>query len=234
MLGNALGEELQSAGVLRIPFLARRVRSEYERAVQLDPASIDARHGLVQFFARAPAIAGGGMDKAKEEARAIGALNAAQGHAELAELLMREQDLAGAERELVAAIAAAPDSASFAYRLGLLYQDERKWTQAFAVYERLMKDRPGDPLAHYYWGRTAAFSGQHPDRGEQELRYWLVHSAASSPAPLESAVHQRLGMIYERGGRLPDARNEYQAALAINPKNDEARRSLAAMKPNAP
>src|SRR4051812_14639400 len=49
-LANALGDQAEHANKLKLPFLARRVKAEFDRAAQLDPTSIDARHGLIQFY----------------------------------------------------------------------------------------------------------------------------------------------------------------------------------------
>src|SRR6185369_14942588 len=60
-LGDALGDEAQKANKLRQPFLARRVKAEFELAVALDPTLVDARVGLTQFYAIAPGVMGGDM-----------------------------------------------------------------------------------------------------------------------------------------------------------------------------
>src|SRR6185503_1595694 len=79
-LGNALGTEAQNASKFRQPFLARRVKSEFERAVALDPKMIDAREGLVGFYSQAPGFMGGDMDKAKAQAVEIGKMDKLRGH----------------------------------------------------------------------------------------------------------------------------------------------------------
>ena len=71
-LGNALGEQASHTNKLKLPFLARRVKGEFDKAVELDPRSWEARHGLIQFYSQAPGVMGGSMDKAKEQAREIG------------------------------------------------------------------------------------------------------------------------------------------------------------------
>src|SRR4051812_29632946 len=58
-LGNALRDQAQHAGILKAMFLARRMKKEWERAVDLDPAQIEARYGLVQFLAFVPGPMGG-------------------------------------------------------------------------------------------------------------------------------------------------------------------------------
>ena len=102
-LANALGDQAEHANKLKLPFLARRMKWEFEKAVELDPTSIDARHGLIQFYSQAPGVMGGSMDKAKEQAREIEKLNAMRGHFEMARLLERDKDIVGAEKEYTAA-----------------------------------------------------------------------------------------------------------------------------------
>src|ERR1051325_2254028 len=74
-LGNALVDEAQKANKLRQPFLGRRVKTEFERAVALDPTLIDARVKLLQFYAVAPGVIGGDINKAKEQIGEIIKLN---------------------------------------------------------------------------------------------------------------------------------------------------------------
>src|SRR4051812_21188376 len=66
-LGNAIGEQAQTASKFKQPFMAKRIKSEFEKAVALDPNLVDARHGLIQFYSQAPGFMGGSMDKAKEQ-----------------------------------------------------------------------------------------------------------------------------------------------------------------------
>src|SRR5206468_2603554 len=122
--------QAEHANKLKLPFLARRVKAEFDRAAQLDPTSIDARHGLIQFYSQAPAVMGGGMDKAKEQALEIEKLNPMRGHLEMGALLMRDKDVAGAEREYRAAIDAAPDSAAGYTRLAGLYGGQKRYAEA--------------------------------------------------------------------------------------------------------
>jgi hypothetical protein len=69
-LGHAYSRQLSTAGFLRKPFIARRSGEAYDMAVKLDPTSIDAAEARLAFFLGAPGIVGGGVDKARAEARA--------------------------------------------------------------------------------------------------------------------------------------------------------------------
>ncbi|HYW06283.1 MAG TPA: tetratricopeptide repeat protein, partial [Longimicrobium sp.] len=58
-LGNAYGVKAMGANPIRQALLARKAKSEFERAVELAPGNVDARWGLMRFHMRAPGLLGG-------------------------------------------------------------------------------------------------------------------------------------------------------------------------------
>ncbi len=230
-LGSALGTEAQKASKFRQPFLARRVKTEFELAVACDPKLADAHEGLMEFYLQAPGVMGGSMEKAKEQAQIIATLSAYDGHVALATIARHEKDVAGEQKALEAALAAAPDTANAWYQLEVFYQNQQKWPQAFALLDRILKERPPTELiGHFYYGRASALSGENLERGERELKEWLATAGPSAVTTTQSAAHWRLGMIYEKSGKKDNARAEYQVAVSLNPKSD-AKKALDALKP---
>jgi tetratricopeptide (TPR) repeat protein len=229
-LGNALGTEAQKANKLRQPFLARRVKTEFELAVARDPKLVDAHDGLMEFYLQAPGVMGGSLEKAKEQAHIIATLDAYSGHAAMASIARHEKDVAGEQTALEAALAAAPDTINAWYQLAVFYQNQQKWPEAFALLERMFKERPGELVSHFYYGRAAAISGENLDRGARELKQWLSTAAASAPQTTQSAGHWRLGMIFEKHAKKDSARAEYEVAVSLNPKSD-AKKMLDALRP---
>lgn len=71
LLGVASGSLARKANAFRRMSLARHTRDEFERAVTLDPNDLDARWGLVQYYALAPAYLGGSEQKARQQADEI-------------------------------------------------------------------------------------------------------------------------------------------------------------------
>jgi tetratricopeptide (TPR) repeat protein len=229
-LANALGEEAQRASKLRQPFLARRVKGEFERAVQLDPRSVAARRGLMDFYMIAPGVMGGSKEKAREQAAEIAKISPLQGRFAAAAIAQREKDVQAVEREFLAAVSENPDSAIAYLSLSVYYQNVQRWDDAFALLDRLLAAKPDEVRAHYQIGRAAALSGKQLDRGEQSLKLWMAHPPADAAVTTRSGAHYRLGMVYDKQGKRALARAEYEQALRINSRNDDARKALEKLK----
>jgi tetratricopeptide (TPR) repeat protein len=116
-------------------------------------------------------------------------------------------------------------------RISLAHQNRKDWTQAFAALDRALGMDANFPFALYQVGRTAALSGQQLDRGEQCLRTYIAMPVRKElENPSLAAAHFRLGNIFEKKGDQAGARNEYETALAIDPKQKLAREALTKLK----
>ena len=223
-LGNALGNAAQHANKFRQGLLARRVKTEFERAVQIDPVRVEARIGLVQFYLLAPGFLGGSMTKAREQAAEITRYNRHRGDIAVGAIAEHEHDIAGAEAAYRRAIVAAPDSGGGHYALIALYARQQKWAEAFTAADRLLAAVPADRNALLVVARLAATSGTQLPRGEQAAKQWLANPPREAGDVAKAVAHFRLGVIYEKLGRRDAARAEYDVATRLDPKNDEARR----------
>jgi tetratricopeptide (TPR) repeat protein len=228
-LGNAYGRQAVRAGRLKQARLAGRIRGAYERAVELDPANLDARSGLLQYYVVAPGFMGGSVSKARQQAREIGRRSVLRGRVANGVIAEREKNAALAEREYAAAVAAAPDSALGYTVLGDLYRRTAQYDSAFATFARMQRALPDEASPLYLIGRTSAVSGQRLDEGAAALRRYLVARRRDTDPPLASA-HFRLATIFEKQGRRDLARQEYEAALRFDPEQKEAREGLARVR----
>lgn len=229
-LANSLGDQADHTSKIKLPFLARRIKGEFDKAAQLDPTSIDARHGLIEFYSQAPGVMGGSMDKAKEQAREIEKLSAWRGHSEMARLLERDKHLAEAEKEFVASVAAAPDTTVPYLNLGSFYRRQKRWDDAIKTYETGLQKRPDANGLHLNIAYTLNQSGQNLDRGERETRTWLATAPADAPKLNQATAHYLLGQFAEKAGKKDVARAEYQQALAIAPTHSDAKRAMDQLK----
>lgn len=231
-LGRAIGQQAATASVLRQPFMARRIRSEFERAVALDPELIDARDGLIQFYLMAPAVMGGSEAKAREQQREIVRRSAYRGHLASANIGWAMRDTVATERALRAAVAAAPDSILPVLSLSQRQAAWGRTTAAFATLDEFLARNPRDIAMRFQVGRLAAVSGQELPRGERVLRELLAEPEwePTNSRPARAAVHYRLGVVLEKSGRKPDAKVSYERALALDPQLKPAKDALTALR----
>lgn len=229
-LGTALGDAAGRASPFQQPFLARRVMSEWERAVALDPNQIDARFNLAQFYAMAPALMGGGIDKAREQAGEITKRSPMRGAMARGMIEEHEKNAAAAEAAYQQAIAAVPDSSAGYFALSNTYARGGKAAEAFATLDQYVKRHPEDRWVLYHTGRTSGVTGQQLDRGEAALQQFLAKPPLDAHAANMANAHYWLGQIAEKRGAKDAAREQYQTALRINPKSQLSQRALDALK----
>ncbi len=113
--------------------------------------------------------------------------------------------------------------------VGQLYLADKKYEEAFATFEDVLKTKPDAYIALYSIGRAAAQTGLHLDRGEQALRRCLELSPGKGE-PGHAPVQWRLGNLFEKRGDPAAARAAYEAALKIDPTFAQAKDSLAKLK----
>lgn len=108
-----------------------------------------------------------------------------------------------------------------------LYAGEKKYAEAFAEYDEVLKTNPDDFGALFQIGRLAATTGQFVDRGLTSLRRCLELPAPTTPnSPGHAAAHWRLGNLLEKKQDPAGARAAYEAALKLDPNFTPAADSL--------
>ena len=224
-LGRAYGREAQQANVLRQPGLAKRTKSAWERAIELDPDNLDARSDLIQYYVQAPGFLGGSMAKAIEQAEEIRKRNALRGYLELGALYERDKKLVEAEHAYVAASREKSDRHVGEYRLGLFYQNTGAFEKAFDLFEAMVAANPSEFGALFQIGKTGAMSGQRLDRAAEALEAYLQTTPGRND-PTLAAAHWRLGMVHERRQDRQRAKAEYETALRLDPTFKPATESL--------
>jgi tetratricopeptide (TPR) repeat protein len=125
-LANVYGEMAQKAGVFKQMGLARKYKSEAERAASLDSKFVEARMGLIEFYLEAPGIAGGDKKRARELADDIARSDPSQGYMAQARLAQQEKDTSKQEAAYLKAIAANPRNYDAEVSLANLYAEKLK------------------------------------------------------------------------------------------------------------
>jgi tetratricopeptide (TPR) repeat protein len=196
ILGDSYGNAAQKASIFSQPGLAKKCLAAYRRAAELAPASVRAHQSLFEFYRQAPAIIGGGTDKAMAEASIIKKLDAMQGRIDFA----------------------------------TLYAADKKYDQALAEFDEVLKVAPDDYGALYQVGKLAATSGQFLERGATSLRRCLELTPPAPNVPGHAAAQWRLGQIREKQNDPAGARAAYETALSLDPKFSQAADSLKKLK----
>jgi tetratricopeptide (TPR) repeat protein len=101
---------------------------------------------------------------------------------------------------------------------------------AFKICDDYLAQKPDNYLASFFYGRTAAISGQNLEKGIATLKQCLALPRPKG-APTYMAVWNRIGNIYEQLKRPSDARAAYEESLKLDPNNKDAKAALEKLKP---
>ena len=228
-LAGAYGRKAQSGGMIAGARYASKVKAEFEKAVAINPRYVEARFGLVQFYAVAPGLMGGSYDKALEHARAILAVDPVLGHRARSFVYSQQKKPELARKEYVDAIREHPESAKARGYFGqYLANVEKNYPAALAELEAALKLDASYMAAFYHLGRTAALGNVSLPRGEEALTRYLAYTPTDNEPP-HAAAHYYLGAIYEKQGKKTEARRRYQTALRLDPSMKQAAEALKRM-----
>ena len=142
-LGRIYGEKADRSGFLKAAGLAKKVHSEFERAVEFDPNSWEAHTDLAEFYLEAPGIVGGGEDKARAQADLLASMNPAMADWVRARIAQKKKDNAVAEKEYRAAIDASHGGARAWVNLAGFYRHTGRLDEMEQAL-RTMESRPLD------------------------------------------------------------------------------------------
>ena len=229
LLGATYGRQAQAGSMFTKMRLVSKIKDEFERAVALAPESLDYRESLLQFYAAAPAAVGGGVDKAKVQAAEIAKRDPVRGDLAFATVARVEGKPEEAMARLQSAYAKRPDDARLGVQLGILLQEQKRYDEAFALFQRIVARDPEALGAWYQLGRTAVLAKTRLADGEAALRKYLAGTPGPQDPPL-AAAHWRLGMLYELMDKVAEARREYEAALALDPGHAESKAALKKLR----
>src|SRR5256885_2524161 len=221
-LASAYGIKAQAGGMLSAAQYAPKIKAEFEKTVALDPRNVDARFGLIQFYAGAPSFMGGSFEQALEQAKGIQPLDGVVAHRAYAFIYSQQGKPELAKKEYADAIREQPRSPKAHSFLGqYLVSAEKNYFAAFQEFETALKLDPKYMPAFYHLGRAAAQADTNLARGEESLKKYLDYTPQENEPALANA-HYFLGAIYEKEGKKAEAKLSYEAALRLNPTLKDA------------
>ncbi|MGA8616932.1 MAG: tetratricopeptide repeat protein [Candidatus Sulfotelmatobacter sp.] len=212
-LGRIYGEKADHASFVSAAGLAKKVRTEFERAVEFAPNSWEARTDLAEFYLEAPGIVGGSKDKARGQAEQIAPLNPAMAHWVKGRLAEKSKEPAAAEQEYRAAIEVSHGGARAWLNLAGFYSHERRFDdmlQALRTLESSPLDHPGALVD----GADILLRARRDYPLAVRLLRRYISSTTVEEAPVFKA-HYLLGELFEKQGDCSAAAAEYRTALAM-------------------
>jgi tetratricopeptide (TPR) repeat protein len=224
-LGRAMGRKAEFANPLTAFNLARKVKSEFERAVALDGNNLSARADLSEYYIEAPSILGGDKGKARQQAAFIAKHDSALASYIYAKVEEKQHVLqAEAEYKKAVAESSAPsrywiELAHFYRRAGRLNEMET------AVNQSLARVHEGD-AAEFDAANLLLHAGRNFTGALEALRRYVAQDDPSEDGPVFQA-HYLMGILLEKQGRRKEAAAAYQSALNLASEYTPARDALA-------
>ena len=223
-LGRAYGEKADRVNLFSAASLAKKLRTQFEAAVKLNPNNVEARSDLAEFYIDAPAIIGGGLDKARGQANALMNIAPAKSHYVNGRIAEKNKDQGTAEREYRAAIDASHGQATDWVNLALFYRHVGQFERMENALNEAVK-APGSNDVMVESAEVLARSGRNLPGAVNLVRRYLHSGTPSDRAPIFHA-HYVLGTVFEKQGDKKNAALEYQAALMLASSFSPARQAL--------
>jgi len=123
----------------------------------------------------------------------------------------RQKLFDSAIRDLKTATTIDPQNAAAFYNMGIIYKDERKWSDAADAFNSSLRLDPDNPALHYELG-NALFEQAKVAEAQAEF------DKALKIDPKLYKAHYRLGVVYQAQDKLREADAEYRKAIEANPR----------------
>ena len=223
-LARAYGAKADHAGALTGMRMVGRIRENFERAAQLDPQSVEALSDLGEFYVDAPAIVGGGVDRARSLVPRLAALSPARSHRLAGMIAAKAGDTATAESEYAQELAVAHSPEAYV-DLANYYRKRKLWEGAEAnAVLAIGKDMAHGPDS-VDAARLLIEIKRNLPVAEGALRGYLAHEQQSAATPF-ARVHVILGQLLQQRGDTAGAQQQFAQALELVPDYEPARKAL--------
>ena len=206
---------------------ARKVKKEFEAAVELNPDNLAARRDLEEYDLQAPWVVGGNKDEAKAQVDAITARDPIAGH-----LARAVYDMEGlkkpelAEKEYREVLAAKPGKIEPYLEVIAFFQQQNKPADMETAIQAAALVAPNDPRLGYWRGAALTLANSNLADAEKYLKAYLASTPDRSDWPSHAAARVWLGRVYEAQGKRSEAAEQYRSALQLDPSDKDAKTRL--------
>jgi len=211
-LGRAYGGKADHSGFLSAAGLAKKVRTEFETAVRLNPRNLEARADLADFYTEAPSIVGGGKDKAEAQAQELGALDPAQGRLVRARIAEKSDSQELAEKEYRAAVQVSGGRPGTWLNLAQYYRRRGRLAEMQDAIQHAVAAPASQHVLMPVAEALIRTKRDLPMAADVLRRYLANETVEDAPA---FKAHYLLGTLLQAQGNKKAAAKEYQAALSL-------------------
>jgi len=228
-LGRAYGQKAERSSWFTALSLARKLRSQFEKAVELDGSNLSARSDLAEFYIEAPSIIGGGTDKALAQAAQVASQDASLAHWINARVAEKRSDAVHAENEYKEAITSSGGRPDQWLNLASFYRKQNRYAEMeLAIHKAVSAEKhPSETLTDA--AGLLLRTGRSLDDAARFVRQYIATPDKSETEP-EFRAHYLLGEILEKQGDKNGAATQYQQALALLKDFPEAQQALARVR----
>ncbi len=224
-LARCVGEKAAHSSFLTAVRMVGRIRSEFERAVQLNGSNAAARTDLAEFYMEAPPFLGGSKDKALAQAQALTALDESSSHWVKARLAERAKLFDAAEQEYRAAVTSSKHPAGRWLDLAAFYRTRAQLDLMENAVNKAIAEGSADTSIQYDAALTLFLAGRNFAEARQLVQKYLASPSQPEAAPAYRA-HYLLGSILEKQGDIQAAAAEYRTSLSLAHQFDLAQTAL--------
>jgi TolA-binding protein len=159
-------------------------------------------------------------------------LDAAEGHYAAGNCRRQKKDFATADEEFTKALVSGPKSPELIYDIGDYAVKHGQAERLMAVVEAGGRAAPNDPRAKFYRAAALVLQREKLEEAENLLREYAKTAPKRTGFPSSAAAHAWLGRLYESKNDLASAKEEFENALRLDPKNKIAQEGLKKLKNN--
>ena len=223
-LGRAYGEKADHSSFFTAAGLAKKVHTEFERAVDLNPDNQEARLDLAEFYLEAPGMVGGGQDKARAQAATLGKTNPSKEHWVYARIAEKNKDAPVAEKEYRTGIDLSKGSSNSWLNLAMFLRKQQRYDEMDAAIRKATTPPVTPPEVLVDAAETLSLAGR-----DFPLAIELVQRYLSGPLVEEAPAFKAqylLGTLLEKQGDRQGAARAYRASLALAHEFGRAQEAL--------
>lgn len=224
-LGREYGRKAGDSNPLVAAGMARKAKNEFERAVQLEPTSVEARVDLAQYYTEAPSIMGGGLDKARQQAAEVEKYDKGKSLLVLARVSAKQKDFPQAEAQLRQAVKQAKNPADMWLHLAAFYRQRGHADGMQNAVQQALAQANKPAETYFDAARELSLGNRDFPDAVQYLQKYLASGALVEWAPAFRA-HYLLGQLNEKMNHQAAAVSEYEASLSLASGFVPARQAL--------